>query len=144
MVVAATPTVAERRGSLTRRGQALVEDDGFLKESFGEWPRLWREDCLSVPFSLPTRGWVKAEPEPFLLSPGRGPLVAVSLPWGMEAACHSGEGETGIRCREDCVRGGGHQRPWHRDRDQGLSSPDWRSEVGVLARDWAEFIYVLL
>lgn len=32
------------------------------------------------------------EPEPLLLAPGREPLVAVGLSWGVEATCCSREG----------------------------------------------------
>lgn len=33
---------ADRQGPSNLQGKARVEDDGFLEESFGECPRLWR------------------------------------------------------------------------------------------------------
>lgn len=89
---------AGRQGPPTRRAQALVEDDGFLKEPVGECPGLWRSAGLGPCLEW----WVVVEPGPLLLSVA-GSLVAGGLSWGQEGAYHSGEGGTDIRSREDCV-----------------------------------------
>lgn len=86
-----------RQGPPAPWGQVLVEDDGFLKEPFGECLGLWKSTCLGARGAW---GWSQSPS----CAPGREALVAVGLPWGMEAARHSGREEqtsgTGSLCAE--------------------------------------------
>ena len=117
-MLAATTTVLLRqtvRAPLTSQGKALVEDDGFLKEHFGEY---WVMGlCLSTPAaqSGPVKGGAR---RPLLLSPGREPLV------GCGGRLSPGEGET----RTEGI--GGEEGVWGRVRDQSVSSLAWRREAG--------------
>lgn len=87
---------------------------------------------VSVPGcgGVPGQALLPEQPDSLLLLPGREPLVALGLPWGMEATCHSGEGGTKIRDSGDYVCGGGCGRPRDRVGDKSLSSLAWRSEMG--------------
>lgn len=121
-MLAATTTVLLRqtvRGPLNSQGKALVEDDGFLKEHFGECARV-RGLCLFTPAAQ--SGPVKAGARrPLPVSPGKEPWL------GAEATCHSGKerpGTEGIRDEEGV---------WGGVRDQSLSPLTWRCELGVLA-----------
>ena len=108
-----------------------MEDDGFLKELFGECTRATGQ-CLST--AAAWRSWVREEPEALLLSPGREPLVPAGLSWGMEATCHSGEGGTEIRDRGDCVCGGDMGG---RGTESGTRAfPPWRGDLRW--RSWHE------
>lgn len=105
-----------------------MEDDGFLKEHFGECPQAV-EECWSPGPAAPS-GWVGEEPESLLLLPGREPLVALGLLCGREATCHSGEGGAKIKDSGGYVCGGDCGRPWDRVGDQSLPALARRSEMG--------------
>lgn len=99
---------AGRQGPPTRRAQALVEDDGFLKEPVGECPGLWRSAGPgSPPPGVVGGGGARAPPA----VPGREPLVAGGLSWG-QGSCLSLRGRRNRHQvqRGLCVEGdlGGH------------------------------------
>ena len=110
-----------RRRAPSFRGQTLVEDDGFLKEPFGECLGLWRSACLEVRGAW---GWSQSPS----CVPGREALAAVGLPWDMEAACHSGKEEQTLGAGSLCVEG--PREAAAQSRDQGLSSLARRAKVG--------------
>lgn len=90
-MLAATTTVLLRQTvrAPLNQGKALVEDDGFLKEHFGECARVGGL-CLST--AAAQSGLVKAGARrALLLSPGREPW------WGAEATVTWGRRDLGQR-----------------------------------------------
>ena len=118
-MLAATTTVLLRqtvRAPLNSQGKALVEDDGFLKEHFGECTGLWGYAC---PHRLPRVAQSREEPDDHSCC-----HLAGSPWWGAEAACPPGKERPGTE------RIGGEERVWGRVRDQSVSSLAWRHEAG--------------
>lgn len=95
------------------QGKAVVEDDGFLKEPFGECPGaveecLSRAHCLELPGA---GGWGRSQsPSCWHLAGSPWWLLAYHGAWKPPVA--QGKEETEIRGRGDCVCGGGRGRPW--------------------------------
>lgn len=104
------------------QGRALVEDDGFFKEPFGECP--WAVEECPGPAVPPVGGWGGARASSPVAC--QGAPVALDLLWGRGATYHSGTGVgVGAMCVEGIVGGHGAELgtrafpPWPGDLGQG-------------------------